>query len=591
MKKWIISWCCWLLLQSATAQLYFEDKAADWGIDHTYISPRLGGGVSCYDFDGDGWDDLTLATSGGETIHFYKNMGGSFERLPNLVDNEDEAKQILWVDFDNDGDQDLFVASFTGLNRLYEQTEPLVFSDITLTAGLPSFNSNTYGACFGDYDRDGWVDLYFGLRLTANEGGNQHLLFRNNGNGTFSNTTSEANASDPGKPQFCSGFLDYNQDGWPDLYTAHDRIANTNTLLENQGDGTFLDQAAASNSDIAIDAMSVTVGDYNNDGFLDIYCTNTSLGSNLLHNNGPNESGQYTFSEKAAQAGVGFYGTGWSASFLDADVDGDLDLYVSGATVGSDVISAAFFSNENDGTYSQPTAGFVGDTTRTYNNAVGDFNQDGHPDIAVINVYPFYTKVWSASAGNNNWLKIKLRGITSNRDGIGSLIECYKDGHYQQRYTQCGQGFMGQHSGTEIIGLGSASRLDSLVITWPSGQVDRYYDISAQQYLVLPEGGEIEAIPPGNPPAAVEILSHLSAVALPQVALYPSPAHSFLRIDQEKLAYTQYRIHNSQGQCVTQGQLPQLQNILDIRALATGAYTLELVQINGQKHSLNWIKI
>jgi hypothetical protein len=517
-------------------------------------------------------------------------MNGNFIRLPDLVPTEEEAKQILWVDFDNDGDQDLFVASFNGVNRLYEQTGPLEFTDITIAAGLFGFHTDTYGACFGDYDRDGWVDLYYGVRLPASQGGDQHVLFHNNGDGTFTNLTAESNTADGGGRPFCSGFIDYNNDLWPDIYTAHDRFNNPNTLLENQGDGTFINQGEAAGAAIAIDAMSVTLGDYNNDGFFDILCTNTQAGTNLLHNNGPNENGQYTFTETGIAAGVGFYGIGWGSSFFDADNDCDLDLYISGASIGSDVVSAAFYTNENDGTFSQPMAGFVGDTTSTYNNATGDFNNDGYPEIAVINTYPFHTQIWSSATGNNNWVKLKLQGLESNSNGIGSRIECYSDGRYQQRFTQCGNGFMGQHSGTEIFGLDNAEIIDSLVVSWPSGQVDRYYDLPAQKSFLLTEGEAAEELPLLPSAPYPPVTTRLEEILDNPVLLYPSPGADQLTIEQEKLVYTHFQITNLLGQIRLTGELTARITHLNLSSLTTGQYHIHLTTKQGKERIVSWAK-
>ncbi len=261
---------------SVEAQLNFSDRAGQCGINHRYLSSLLGGGVSFYDFNQDGLDDLSLANAQGDPVQFYQNMYGHFMLLSPLVDNEDEVKQLLWVDFDNDGDQDLFLATYYGLNRLYENTGDLQMTDITLAAGLPTFNTQTFGACFGDYDRDGWVDLYFSVR---NDGADdEHLFFRNNGNQTFTNVTESTQTADTGGRPFCSGFLDY--------------------------------------------------------------------------------------------------------------------------------------------------------------------NQDGYPDIMVINLYPFYAQLWSSPPLEHHWVKVSLQGVISNRNGIGTRLECYANGRYQQLYTQCGNGFI-----------------------------------------------------------------------------------------------------------------------------------------------------
>jgi len=381
-------------------------------------------------------------------------------------------------------------------------------------------------------------------------------------------------------------------DGWPDIYTAHDREWNKNTLLENQGDGTFLNTGAAAGADIAIDAMSVTVGDYNNDTLVDIYCTNIVNGNNLLQNDGPNEDGQYTFSEVADAAGVGFYQDSWGAVFLDADNDCDLDLYVSGSVAGSNVTSAAFYQNENDGTFSQPSLGFVGDTVRSYNNAVGDYNQDGYPDIMVINLYPFYAQLWSSPPLEHHWVKISLRGVLSNRNGIGTLLECYANGQYQQRYTQCGNGFLGQNSGTDIFGLGNAEAIDSLVVTWPSGHIDRYHNLPANEQFLLQEGGSTGGDILPDPATGVDpiLVSTFTTPENPLLKVYPSPAQEELFITQEEASPTLFRIINSAGQVVYRGKTDSGSTRIDIHQLPAGIYYLLLGTPRQAQRVVTWCK-
>jgi hypothetical protein len=592
MKQLLLVSTSLLLAGVLRGQLFYTDVASAWGINHSYLSTLLGGGVSCYDFDGDGWDDVTLATAQGDPIQFYRNVNGQLHRLPALVSNEDEAKQVLWVDFDNDGDQDLFVATYDGLNRLYEQHAPLQFTDITLQAGLPSFNTRSYGACFGDYDRDGWLDLYFGLRVPFQVGENRHFLFHNNGDGTFADVTLASGTIDQGGIPFCSGFLDYNNDGWPDLYTAHDRNFNSNTLLENRGDGSFRSVGVAARANLFIDAMSVTVGDCNRDGLLDIYCTNLSgESSKLLLNQGPDSiTGQYYFAEGAAAAGVGFLGMGWGSSFLDADNDGDLDLYVSGSEPGSMRISAAFLLNEDDGTFSQPVAGFSGDTTISYNNAIGDFNNDGYPEIIVGNTYPFRSQLWSSPAQENNWLKVKLRGMVSNRDAIGSRIECYSNGAYQQRYTQCGNGFLGQNSGTETIGLAAAAALDSMVITWPSGHVDRLYNMAAGLTYQITEGSTTDGLILPDPATTPLLLTSTRNEITPDFSIYPNPATDQLVITIPPHITLNYAVYTVCGTRLRNGNLTAPTTILDISALPNGVYFFILNDAYGHRQYQRWIK-
>ncbi|MEZ4987062.1 MAG: FG-GAP-like repeat-containing protein [Saprospiraceae bacterium] len=563
----------WIATAPLYAQLWYEDVADWYNINHRFNAFNLGGGVSFRDFDGDGWDDITMGTAVGENIKFYRNMGSFFVALPPLVPLQEEVKQVLWADIDNDGDQDLFVATWDGLNRLYEQTSPLQFTDITLAAGLPSFISRTYGATFGDYDRDGWLDLYFGLRIPFMPENNQHLLFRNNGNGTFTNTTDAAQTADTGGLPFCSVFVDYNNDGWPDIYTSHDRFFTTNTLLENNGDGTFSQAGPAAQADIAIDAMSVSVADYNNDGYLDIYCTNIPDGNALLHNNGPDDQGQYTFTERGIAAGVGFFGNAWGASWLDADNDGWLDLYVSGADAGTTVNSAAFYKNEQDDTFSQPMIGFSGDTVISHANAVGDFNNDGATDILVCNTYPYYSQLWSSEPTDNHWIKIRLEGTFSNRDAIGTRLLCYANGHFQQRYTQTATSFLGQHTATEHLGVGSAEIVDSLVIIWPSGLEERYYELATNVRYSLREGSTAGDPPLPDPWNTPEVITHQQETPPAKPALFPIPATSVIHCHNPTPEDLILRCTNLSGQLLFTTTVPQYANTsIPIAHLPAGIY-------------------
>ena len=265
---------------SIQAQVQFVNQAALQGINQSYGEAFTGGGVSFCDFTGDGLDDITLATDDGQPIAFYENSGNGFDLITPIVDIDHQTKQVLWVDYDNDGDKDLFVANFNGPNYLFRNNGNLQMQDVTQSAGLPVDSFTTFGACFGDFDRDGWLDLYVGKRFGIGTEQNEHFLYKNNADGTFTNVTISSNSSDPEKIPFCSAFFDMNNDKWPDLYTAHDKLT-INTLLKNNGDGTFSDVGEAAGADLAMNAMCVAVGDYNNDSWQDIYISNTPQGNAL----------------------------------------------------------------------------------------------------------------------------------------------------------------------------------------------------------------------------------------------------------------------------------------------------------------------
>ncbi len=503
----------------------YSNVASSVGIDHTYILNNSGGGSSFYDFDMDGNDDITLATGEGELIHFYKNIGSGFEKVDLGITNIAKAKSVIWVDYDNDGDKDFYVAEFDGYNKLYKNDGLMNFTDETISSGLPVDSVRSFGAIWGDYNRDGHLDLYYTARNSgASSTGHKNRLFKNNGDGTFEERTYYTHADDTGKLPFCSAFFDYNKDNWPDIYIANDRDKG-NTLLMNDT-GIFEDVSEACNADLEIDAMNVAIGDIDNNGLQDIYITNTPSGSALLTCN--TDSNTYTFEEEAGDRGVGFYGIGWGANFLDANNDGWQDLYVSGMLIGSDVISSKLYINDQSGFFDPATEGLVGDTVRSFTNAIGDWNNDGVADIVVNNSEYFNSQLWSSSGGENNWIKIGLQGVLSNRDAIGTSVELFYENGYQYHYTHCGIGFMGQNSSNLLIGLGGVSQIDSIKLLWPTGHIDIMYDIPSNQKITLVEGFFT------NGDIYVDPLISTSTINLHRsqdLSIYPNPAINQVTID------------------------------------------------------------
>jgi hypothetical protein len=463
----------------------FVNRATDFNIMEGYGDLDLeefGGGVSFFDFNGDGWDDLCFPTAAGDSLLFFHNNQGVFEKINALVLETAATKQLLWADIDNDGDKDLLITNFMAANRLYENDGNMNLTDITLSAGFFLFPEPTYGATFGDYDADGFLDLYITNRSNGTFDSFTNYLWKNNGNNTFTNVTIQTNTSDGLKVSFCATFIDINQNLRPDLYIANDRLA-ANTLFLNNGN-TFADISFSSGTDIVANAMNVGSGDYNNDGHLDIYVTNTTEG-NVLYKNNSDE----TFTDMATSAGVAFNQVSWGANFFDYDNDGDLDLYVSSEEVENGKANA-LYENLGDGTFYQPLPdGIAGDTLISFGNAIGDFNLDGKMDVVVVNAYSDPMLIWENQTDNdNNWLKVNLEGVESNRDGIGSWIEIYHDGQKQVRYTKCGTAYLAQNTQTEHFGLGTFETLDSVIIRWQKGLIDRFENVPANQILEVVEG-------------------------------------------------------------------------------------------------------
>ena len=224
-------------------------------------------------------------------------------------------------------------------------------------------------------DNDGDLDLFISNRDDTNYT-EINQLYRND-DGTFVDITATAGISNVPSLSFCSAFFDYDNDGDQDIYVANDK-SDMNILYQNNGSGSFVDVSIVSGAGIIIDAMSTTIGDYNGDGWFDIYVTNTTAGNQLLKNNGNG-----TFTNVALESGTEFLSVAWGSVFLDADNDADLDLYVSSVIdENSILLPSAFYENQGDETYQIPSGiGFANDTRESYSNAIGDFNNDGLPDL------------------------------------------------------------------------------------------------------------------------------------------------------------------------------------------------------------------
>jgi hypothetical protein len=539
---------------SSYGQLAFTESASSLGVGVSYGASQFGGGVSFVDFDGDGWDDITFSSDENNKTYFYKNTNGTFQQVtfPG-IDDTYKTKQVLWVDYDNDGDKDFFATSVAGLNKLYRNDNGS-FTDITAASGLFTDDLFTYGASFGDIDNDGDLDLFI-----CNRGGStlqKNYLYRNDA-GSFTDISASAGIRSTGELSFCASFFDYDDDGDQDIYIANDKYDNPNRLYRNNGDNTFTDVSVASGSGIYIDAMSTTIGDYNNDGLFDIYVTNTEGGNQLLKNNGDN-----TFTDTAASTGTSFLSTAWGAVFLDADNDRSLDLYVSGMLDGTGgYLPSAFYHNNGSNVFSIPhNIGFTNDTRESYANAIGDVDNDGLPDILVMNDTD-NNFVWkNTTTTSNNWLKIKLEGVSGNKDGIGNKIEVHAGGVSQYRYTICGEGYLGQNSLYEFIGLGGATNVDYVKITWKhSGQVETITNITPNQAITIQEGNGVLSVPSNT---------------YTTVKLYPNPSNTgqfsiFSPQIDEKISI---KIYDISGRLVMEQSNLFHTNMIDLQSYAKGIY-------------------
>ncbi len=562
--RFFLTFCILIFSTQIYGQAYFEDQATALGVGDMCGTIYLGGGISFYDFNNDGWDDITIGTQSGDPLKIYKNNGdGTFSLETTLNPNNNaQQKQVIWVDIDNDGDKDLYVAGDVDGSRLY-RNDGSALVDITVASGLPVSATDNYGASWGDIDNDGFLDVFI-----CNRGEyalRENYLFKNNGDGTFTDISNAAGIDAGNHLSFCSAFFDYNNDGWQDIYIANDKIQNTNILYKNNGDGTFTDVSEVSNTNIAIDAMSVTIADYNGDTWFDIYVTNGTQGNYLLKNNGDG-----TFSNIAPNTGTMFNSIAWGAVFLDAENDGDLDLYVSGMFDGSNpsYASAAFYTNGGSDFFTiESSSGFVNDTRESYSNAIGDTDNDGFPEIIVNNSGNENIFLWKNETVNtNNWLKVNLEGVASNKQGVGAIIELKSEGVSQYRYTVCGEGYISQNSGTEFFGIGGNASIDYVKITWLGGAQDILYNITPNQTLNILEGSS---------PLSTEEFQINN-----EIQVYPNPSNGKIWVKfSENMTYD-YIIFDSKGMQVKNGKIIQQKHI-DISTLSSGYYLLKILGKKG----------
>jgi hypothetical protein len=540
-------------------QIQFTEAANALGCGNsTYGTGSLGGGVSFFDFDQDGWDDLTLASGVGLPLRFFKNNNGSFVEVDLGIHNTFETKTVQWVDFDNDGDYDFFVTANLDHNQLYENDGQMQFTDITVQAGLFIENHFTYGSSWGDYNNDGWLDIFVASHLEI-FAGDSSLLYKNNGDGTFTEVSQDAGILQDSFLSFCAAFFDYDKDGWQDIYVANDRDP-VNHMYHNNGDGTFTETGLATGTDFSIDAMSTTIDDANNDGWLDIYVTNTGAGNLFLENNGDG-----TFTNQAHLNGTLMESVAWGAVFLDGENNGFKDLYVS-AMVDDPLVAltAAYYNYDGVGLYTIPTGvGFDDDHAVSFSNAIGDINNNGFPDIAVVNYEPSEMFLFqNECAPTHNWLKVKLEGVISNRQGIGSWIEISVNGDKQYNYTLCGEGYLGQNSAYEFFGIGAATEIDYVKVNWLSGQEDVVVNPAINTPMTIVEG------------STLDIEDQLKT---PRLRLYPNPTEGLVTVRiSEALLGSRMQLMDISGRSLFSSELNWEEATLSLDSFSAGVYFVTL---------------
>lgn len=540
--------------QLAVPEIAFIDVARAAGLTHKtvfggehknkYLLETTGCGVAWFDYDNDGWLDVFFVNGTrlegfrkeeAPTTRLYKNnRNGSFTDVTSAsgLARHGWGQGVCIGDYDNDGFDDLFVSYF-GRNVLWHNNGNGTFTDVSEKAGVAGTKTRWGSGCaFLDYDKDGRLDLfvanyidldlktaptpesgpclYKGLMVACGPPGLQggkNILYRNEGNGTFADVSPKSGILQT-NGTYGLGVLisDFDNDGWTDIYVANDSAPAA--LYRNNQNGTFTDIAAEAGAAYSGDGkpqagMGVSAGDYDGDGWLDIFKTNFSGDTSTLYRNLGTKLGGLVFDDVTFAAGIGLNTRwlGWGCGFLDIDNDGWRDILLVNGHVYPEVEKLnneagyaqrkVLYQNQRNGTFKDITekiGGALIEPTAGRGSAYGDYDNDGDIDVVInpVNAAPVLMRCDSRSG--NNWLAVRTIGVKSNRSGLGARIRVVADERTQIDEVRSGGSYYSQNDPRLHFGLGQATKVKTLEVRWPSGTVDTIADLPVNQIVHIKEG-------------------------------------------------------------------------------------------------------
>jgi hypothetical protein len=518
-----------------------------------YIVESMSGGVLLLDYDRDGWLDIyfTNAPSVASALKgekargalYHNNHDGTFTDVTEKagIATPGYANGGAVGDYNNDGWPDVYIASLGG-NVLYRNNGDGTFTDVTAKAGVADGRYSA-GATFGDYDNDGYVDLFvsnyvdfklndlpgFGQVPTCKYRGRDvqcgprglrgagDSLFHNNGDGTFANVSKATGTDDPdGFYGLGTVFIDLNNTGRPDLYVAND--SGPNFLYKNEGKGKFSEMGLESGTAVSEDgseqgSMGLAIGDYDHSGRPSIYVTNFADEYSTLYRN----DGNYDFHDVSYKSGVALPSlpwVKWGDAFFDLDNDGWLDLIAvsgqvypqMGGLPGAGYEQPKILNiNQGNGTFcdaSQQAGPALQEKRVSRGVAIGDLFNDGNVDVVVEDLDGPPMILRNKGLPGRHWVSFELAGTKTNRLAINARIKITAGGMTQTSQVLSGASYLSQNDLRQHLGLGSATKIDSVEIDWPSGTVDTMKNLEADKFYSVLEGKGIvprEQIAPGKP--------------------------------------------------------------------------------------------
>jgi hypothetical protein len=524
---------------TSSSGIHFRHNSGAYG--GKLLPETLGSGCAFLDYDRDGWQDILLVNGADwpghnrehktepSTLKLYRNnRNGTFSDVTRSagLDVEMYGMGVAVGDYDNDGYPDILITC-VGQNRLFKNTGKGTFVDVTKASGLGGRQALSTSAIWFDFDRDGLLDLFVCnyVKWSSEHDvfcsldgkhksyctpeayrGETCWLFHNRGNGTFEDVTAASGIFDSSSKSLGVAMLDYGQDGWPDLLVTND--TQPNKLYRNQRNGTFKDVAV--DTGIAFSAegraragMGVDIADFDNSGNSGIAITNFDNEMTGLYRP---SGGNYV--DVATQSGVGQASKdklGFGCMFLDADLDGSLDLAVVNGHIDDTVRNVSgvgyaqppqLFLNSGKGTFTDVAAAVGGGFSQPKVGrglAYGDFDRDGDLDLLITtNNGPAYLYRSDQTAGNRS-IRFRLVGTKSNRDAIGAAVKIFHGNTSQSRLVKGGSSYLSQSELPVTFGVGKRDKIDRLVIQWPSGRTEEYKDLAAGRAYECVEGKGITA--------------------------------------------------------------------------------------------------